>query len=130
MQFEVRGDLLGHKHHTDVGDDKGVHTGVFQSAEVFAHRFDLVVARQHIEGDVHAGAMLVRVSASLLEILETQVLRRRTHAERLAAAIHGVRAIIDRGFQTPQIACGGQYFRLASSLHVCSFYSPALRLLL
>ena len=123
MQFEVRSHLLGHEHHADVGDDQRVHAGVLQLAEVFAHGFHLVVARQHVEGDVHAGPTLVGVACAFLEILEAQVFRRAAHAERLAAAVDGVRTVIDRGFQSPQIACGGQHFWLVSSLHGCSSYS-------
>ena len=65
----------------------------------------------------------MRVTGAFFEILQTQVFRRRTHAERLASAVDGVRTVIDGGFQSSQIACGSQYFRLVSSLHACSSYS-------
>ena len=123
MQFQIRSHLTGHHHHANIGDDQRVHAGVFELADVLAHGFDLVVARQHVEGDVHAGPTLVGVACAFLEILEAQVFRRAAHAERLAAAVDGVRTVIDRCFQSPQIACGGQHFWLVSSLHGCSSYS-------
>ena len=123
MQFKVRSHFTGHKHHANVGNDQCVHAGIFELADVFAHRFDFIVARQHIAGHIHASATLMRVPGTFLEILQAQVLRRRTHAERLASAVDGVRTVIDGGFQSSQIACGSQYFRLVSSLHACSSYS-------
>ena len=123
MQFQVRRHFAGHEHHANVGNDQCVHAGVFELADVFAHRFDFVVARQHIAGHIHAGATLMRVMGAFFEILQAQVFRRRTHAERLASAVDGVRTVIDGGFQSSQIARGSQYFRLISSLHACSSYS-------
>ena len=67
--------------------------------------------------------MLTAKGEDMDKILEAQVFRRAAHAERLAAAVDGVRTVIDRGFQSPQIACGGQHFWLVSSLHGCSSYS-------
>ena len=112
-----------HEHHANVGNDQCVHAGVFELADVFAHRFDFIVARQHIAGHIHTSATLMRVTGAFFEILQTQVFRRRTHAERLTSAVDGVRTVIDGGFQSSQIARGSQYFRLVSSLHACSSYS-------
>ena len=123
MQFQVRRHFASHEHHANVGNDQCVHAGVFELADVFAHRFDFIVARQHIAGHIHASATLMRVTGAFFEILQTQVFRRRTHAERLTSAVDGVRTVIDGGFQSSQIARGSQYFRLVSSLHACSSYS-------
>ena len=123
VQFQIRSHLTGHHHHANIGDDQRVHAGVFELADVFAHRFDFIVARQHIAGHIHASATLMRVTGAFFEILQTQVFRRRTHAERLTSAVDGVRTVIDGGFQSSQIARGSQYFRLVSSLHACSSYS-------
>ena len=120
MQFQIRRHFTSHKHHANVGNDQRIHAGVFELANVFAHRFDFIVAWKHIAGHVHASATLMRVTGTFLEILQAQVLRRRTHAKRLAPAINGVRTVIDGGFQSSQIACWSQYFRLVSSLHACS----------
>ena len=98
MQFQIRRHFAGHEHHANVGNDQCVHAGVFELADVFAHRFDFVVARQHIAGHIHAGATLMRITGAFFEILQAQVFRRRTHAERLASAVDGVRTVIDGGF--------------------------------
>ena len=123
MQFKFGSDLACGHHHAEIAYDQRVHTGVLQLAEIVADRLDLAVARQHIAGHIYAGPMLVRIARALFEILKAQVLRGAAHAERLAAAVDGVRTVIDRGFQSPQIACGGQHFWLVSSLHGCSSYS-------
>ena len=127
MQFEVRRDVFGHEHHADVGDDQRVHAGVFQLAEIFAHRLDLVVARQHVEGHVDAGATFMCIARAFFEILKAQILRCASHAERLAAAVDGVRTIVDGRFESSQVARRSQYLRLVSSLHECSSYSPPMR---
>ena len=41
-----------------------VHAGVFELADVLVHGFDLVVARQHVAGHVHASAAFMGVARS------------------------------------------------------------------
>ena len=116
MQFEIRGDMAGFHHDADIGDDQRVDPDFGELAQILAHGRDLVVMRQNVAGHVHAGAMLVRVSRALLEILEREILRRRTHAEGLAAAVDGVRAEIDCGFQAAQVAGRRQHFGAPASM--------------
>ena len=117
MQFEFGRDPMREHHDADVGDDQRVHAGGAQIFDVPFYRRDLVVARQNVERDIDARAALMRIRGALAEVVEAQIARRRTHAERLAAAIHGVGAVIDGGLQPAQIACRREHLWFATTFH-------------
>ena len=125
VDLQVRGDAPCGHHHADVGDNQRVHAGVLELAQIFLQVLDLGVARQHVAGHIDARAALMGVPGALLEVLQAQVPGRRTHAERLAAAVHGVRPVVHGGFQAAQVACGRQHFGLVAGAHHVFFVHSA-----
>lgn len=117
MQFEFGRDPMREHHDADVGDNQRIHAGGAQIFDVPFYRRDLVVARQNVERDIDARAALMCIRGTLAEVVEAQIARRRTHAERLAAAIHGVGAVIDGGLQPAQIACRREHLWFATTFH-------------
>ena len=95
-----------------IGDDDRVRADVVQLPGVIAQPVDLAVFREAVDGDVQLFAQRVGIRRRLFELFKGERRSFRAQLHQRAAAVDGVRAEVQGGFQRFHAPRGSQQFHV------------------
>ena len=114
--------LLNHRDDPDIRRDDRVHSAFFRGAYKLGKALGFVVGGDGVAGNVDLYASFVRGLHSSEQLLSAEVLRSRSHSERLARKVDRVRAVVQRRQQAFLIARGSKKFRF--NIMILHFAEP------
>ena len=112
MALHLRGVFFGQRQHTQIGDDKGIHTGLGGILYILRQLGQFLIGRQGVKGQIDLFAAGMGKDAALAQLPYRQVYRGRAHTKFRQGAVNGVSAVHHSIFQGLQAARRGQQFRL------------------
>ena len=111
MDFHIRGQLLHHPQHAQIGHDKAVHARRPGIGDGLGQPVQFGIGGQGVQGQVNPLAPGVGKDAALLQLGGSKVIRRGPHPEFGQGGVHRVRPVADGILQPFQVPGGGQQFR-------------------
>ena len=98
MNLQLRCDRFHPPDNRERSDDHGMHTDAFQLPQIFVKTVKVVFMRNDIDRHMDVRPIFAGKPHTLGDIFQFKITGARTQRKPLAAQIHGIRTVADRGF--------------------------------